>query len=190
MRNRYYIGSDLKRFYYISHHGTLGQKWGVRNGPPYPIGSALKNKTPAKVECIENYKGKLYWLSEHDYDGKTILPKIPRNYFTENGYEDNTTKRLCFAPSVDKCLTAISQNLSGKTFTVYEPDKKITTVFKPNRGAVPDSEITGELWVKEPVRLKAVGKIIVSGDDGKDGMKFEYGNNISELYGWNYSWKK
>lgn len=24
---------------YISHHGVLNQKWGVRNGPPYPLGS-------------------------------------------------------------------------------------------------------------------------------------------------------
>ena len=23
---------------YISHHGILGQKWGKRNGPPYPLG--------------------------------------------------------------------------------------------------------------------------------------------------------
>lgn len=24
---------------YLSHHGILGQKWGKRNGPPYPLGS-------------------------------------------------------------------------------------------------------------------------------------------------------
>lgn len=27
---------------YIEHHGIKGQKWGVRNGPPYPIGSSVK----------------------------------------------------------------------------------------------------------------------------------------------------
>lgn len=25
--------------YWLAHHGILGQKWGVRNGPPYPLGS-------------------------------------------------------------------------------------------------------------------------------------------------------
>ncbi len=24
---------------YLSHHGILGQKWGMRNGPPYPLGA-------------------------------------------------------------------------------------------------------------------------------------------------------
>ena len=26
---------------YISHHGILNQKWGVRNGPPYPLDSKI-----------------------------------------------------------------------------------------------------------------------------------------------------
>ena len=30
MGNEYYLGS-------ISHHGVNGQKWGVENGPPYPL---------------------------------------------------------------------------------------------------------------------------------------------------------
>lgn len=34
---------------YLSHHGILGQKWGVRNGPPYPIGSSSKS-TDLKID--------------------------------------------------------------------------------------------------------------------------------------------
>lgn len=35
--------------YYISHHGIEGQKWGVRNGPPYPLD---KNETKKKKKLI------------------------------------------------------------------------------------------------------------------------------------------
>ena len=23
--------------YYLKHHGIKGQKWGIQNGPPYPL---------------------------------------------------------------------------------------------------------------------------------------------------------
>ncbi len=170
----------------LEHHGIKGQKWGVKNGPPYPINTELKNKTPAKVKIINNYSGKLYWLSEDDLDGKTLEPRVPDNFFVKNGFEDAHTKRLCFAPTIDQCLMAISQNLTDKKFNIYEPSERITTVQKPNIGAVPDSDITGELWVTDPVKLKKTGRIHVTGDDGKAGLKFEYGNNVAELYGWNY----
>lgn len=37
--------NDLQRAYYrtiLRHHGVKGQKWGVRNGPPYPLGSSKR----------------------------------------------------------------------------------------------------------------------------------------------------
>lgn len=175
---------------YLEHHGIKGQKWGVLNGPPYPLNSQLKNKTPAKIEAIKNYNGKLYFISETDMDGKTLQPRIPKNFFTENDYEDASTPRVCFAQSVDGCLKGLSQNLKGKSFYVFEPEQLPETVYKPNKGAVPDSEITTEMWVKEPVKLKKTGKIFVNGDDGNDGIPFEYGDHKAELYGWNYDWEE
>lgn len=30
---------------YLAHHGILGQKWGVRNGPPYPLGGGSYSRS-------------------------------------------------------------------------------------------------------------------------------------------------
>ena len=36
--------------YYLSHHGIKGQKWGVMNGPPYPLGASAKSYREKKAE--------------------------------------------------------------------------------------------------------------------------------------------
>lgn len=50
-----YYGSTL------AHHGVPGQKWGVRNGPPYPVQSgtsATINKKKMTAVTRSHYKGK------------------------------------------------------------------------------------------------------------------------------------
>lgn len=34
---------------YLAHHGILGQKWGVKNGPPYPLGASDHNASERKA---------------------------------------------------------------------------------------------------------------------------------------------
>ena len=34
----------------LYHHGILGQKWGVRNGPPYPLGAKAHSASERKAE--------------------------------------------------------------------------------------------------------------------------------------------
>lgn len=57
---------------YLSHHGILNQKWGVRHGPPYPLGSdvstghklksgasgSIRKKVPEKKSFAEKRKAK------------------------------------------------------------------------------------------------------------------------------------
>lgn len=31
------MNNNANKYYYLVHHGILGQKWGTRNGPPYPL---------------------------------------------------------------------------------------------------------------------------------------------------------
>ncbi|MCI8992256.1 MAG: hypothetical protein HFG80_05935 [Eubacterium sp.] len=40
----------------LYHHGIKGQKWGVRNGPPYPIDRSSKRDTIVK-DAIESGTG-------------------------------------------------------------------------------------------------------------------------------------
>lgn len=69
---------------YMAHHGILGQKWGVKNGPPYPLGggdytqserkailkkrSAIKNSIYNKKHFDEVLKADKTTLSTLSYD--------------------------------------------------------------------------------------------------------------------------
>lgn len=46
---------------YIIHSGILGQKWGVRNGPPYPLAPEQKSKS----EKTKNRQDKR-WIKKND----------------------------------------------------------------------------------------------------------------------------
>lgn len=119
-----------------------------------------------------------------------INPSIPNNFMTKNGYEENKTKRVCFAPSVDQCLMGLSRNCEGEEFYVYAPDGDYK-IYTPSIKEVPDVKITGEVWIKEPVNVKCVGKIKVLDTNKSPGKSYSYGNNqTAELYAFDYKWVK
>lgn len=93
---------------YLAHHGILGQKWGVKHGPPYP----LDDKTSKKIKSGKvtvNIKG----LSDEDL--KRIVQRL------------NMEKQL-------KDLTK-EQKSKGKKFTDKAIDKFGDTVLNVIFGA-------------------------------------------------------
>lgn len=130
---------------------------------------------------------KVYHLSQSNLDGKTLSPRVPSNYFTKNGYEDGKTARVCFAKSIDMCLRALSQKCTDMELFVHIPDGKYN-IHIPSTKEVPDAKITSEVWIKEPVKLKCIGKIKVIKDKGEDGIPYKYGDNTAELYDWEWKW--
>ena len=146
-----------------------------------------------KLKNIENIK--LFRLTRDNENNKLTIPRIPDNYFTKNGYEENKTPRICFGPSIDKCLMALSRNCTNEEYYVHIPEPGSNfDVYKPTLEEVPDSGITEEMWVLEKINQICIGKVKVISNDEKDSKKFYYGpfNNSqkfsAELYSWKWEW--
>lgn len=140
------------------------------------------------MEKVE-YNGKLYFISEKQLNSNVLLPKIPNNYFTQNGYEDSKTKRVCFCKSIDKCLMALSKNCKDLVFNVYEVDDTDNyEVFAPSSIDVPDSGVTEELWILTKVKVKYIGKIKSTKVIPDESYEFSYGTKTARLYDWEYEW--
>lgn len=169
------VKANGKPAYWMKHKSKLN-----KNDKVIPLDEATKI----------NLKN-IYFISiRSDFDGKTLSPRVPDNYFTKNGYEDNTTKRICFCPTIDQCLTALSKNCTGMEAYVYQPDDiSKYDLYRPTINEVPDVKITGEVWITEPVKVKCIGKIHCTGDTGEDGIEYIYGDNKkAKLYKWNWEW--
>ena len=74
----------------LSHHGIEGQKWGVRNGPPYPLGSGQHSKAELRA-----------------------MKKEQKNNFLEARYEAYKSGSLSMvkAPQISKYLSEMRENV-------------------------------------------------------------------------------
>jgi hypothetical protein len=86
MQNQYYWALTDE---FIAHHGIKGQKWGVKNGPPYPLDDATNRKVRmgrvhTKSEVGEDYRYDAKNSSEirdqKEVESLSKLPKKTKNY--------------------------------------------------------------------------------------------------------------
>lgn len=136
-------------------------------------------------------KMKLFHLSGENLHGKYLYPRIPKNFMTAKGYEENKTPRISFSTSIAGALTGLSANIKGQVFFVHEPQSYkgitfVTTEELIRHGYVPDAHLTNEVWVLNPVKLKLVSVIRVLGVEPTP-LKYTYGDNkVAETFRWKY----
>ena len=156
----------------------------------------LKNN-PVQEGVIQNIKNKtspfeknlVYHISpEGHLDGQIFKPRVP-DYLdkydpSKTEFEDVETPRVCFSPSIEGCLNAIIVNIGRwktanklRDWYVYIPEKPLKEYkYRTNKQLVDekkvyDANITKEIWIEEPVRLKQYGIIRIDSVTDKSRKK-------------------
>lgn len=65
---------------YLMHHGILGQKWGKKNGPPYPLGASDHSASEKKA----GWKESLHKKHEQKKLAKEIKKATKKSYTTDD----------------------------------------------------------------------------------------------------------
>lgn len=142
-------------------------------------------------ESVTTKQIQLYFISTRE-NIKSLTPRIPDNFFTRKGYEDDKTPRVCFSTDIGKCLMALTMKCAGQKYYVYQPAGEYE-VITPTKKQVPDVDITDEKWICEKVEVECIGEILCISDKGEDGIPYTYGHKNeykAELYEWNWKWVK
>lgn len=83
---------QLQYFRELFHHGVKGQKWGIRNGPPYPIkrnvvkigeSDIIKSVNSSHKSNPKNGQPPNSVMDQVDENGKVLV----RTYYDENGWK-------------------------------------------------------------------------------------------------------
>lgn len=74
---------------YLSHHGIKGQKWGVRNGPPYPI----ENKLLRKGTRLNSVSG-IRKTKDYINKGRALYTYNPNDSWDSDVYKGAFSKYL------------------------------------------------------------------------------------------------
>lgn len=117
MHKNIFIGGALY------HYGVKGQKWGVRNGPPYPVSSSKKSvmkNIPKDVIFISGSSKTQDKTSP--YYRKSLNKKLKSDIDKE--IKKNNTIIVGDAPGIDRQVQNYLRKKNYKNVEVYSPGKK------------------------------------------------------------------
>ena len=180
----YYVNEDSD---FLIHHGIKGQKWGVENGPPYPL-DPQKDYSKAEKKAIVKDVRKINKKHEYIGDQKEINKAIKSleneknsyyddllNYrkarydFLYNGAKDSNSRQKLFE-AINKAKTSekiyeqhcqdITNNLVGK----YGNTKLTSIRFRKSK--LPNGERRNPIVIKQ----ETIGNLVNETIKGHDGM--------------------
>lgn len=131
-------------------------------------------------ESIDPTKLSLYHVSPKA-NITTLQPKLSSKPLKG---EENTTKRISAAPSIDGCFRAVGYDLkpgeSAKYYIYTLILTKDSKVVKPTKDQVPDQSLGNEYWVLTPTKTKSLGYIEITADPKTGNYDFDDSHVLDE----------
>lgn len=161
---------------WLEHHGIHGQRWGVRNGPPYPLKPSSKPKTVfVSGSSKTQFKDNPYYRKK--------LPKGVRKELDEHMKKGDKIV-VGDAPGIDRQTQDYLNKKKYSNVEVYSPGKEprylANKKWKNNLIDAPEFEPGSSEWLakKDKVMQKVADKgIAVILDEGSVATK----RNINQL---------
>lgn len=118
---------------YLEHHGIKGQKWGVRNGPPYPLKEGAHSASERKAGGIAlSIAVDLGMLAAYYGLAKLVssaADKRRTKQYDKDHYQNRTIKTLADAPKIDPKSMSASEHMSTINQDYPEPGTSQNCMF-------------------------------------------------------------
>jgi len=114
-----YSENDWRSYSELYHHGILGQKWGHKNGPPYPLAAGDHSASEKKAGWMDSLKGAYRSAKKNYYNEEIKMLDGPRyRGETDNEYNFRQKQIKTFKDEIAKIDQA---NLTDKLRKAYTP---------------------------------------------------------------------
>lgn len=161
---------ELKRAEINEFYKVLKEKLGQTPVQESAIGEILNGVNPFSNKRV-------FHISQDGHlDGQVFKPRVPEYLDkydpSQDKFEDVENPRVCFSPSIEGCLNAIMVTIGRwktaeklREWYVYVPEKPLKEYkHRTNKQLIKekkvyDANVTDEIWIEEPVRLKQYGII-------------------------------
>ena len=161
---------ELKRAETNEFYRVLKEKLGQTPVQESAIGEILNGVNPFSNKRV-------FHISQDGHlDGQVFKPRVPEYLDkydpSQDKFEDVENPRVCFSPSIEGCLNAIMVTIGRwktaeklREWYVYVPEKPLKEYkHRTNKQLIKekkvyDANVTDEIWIEEPVRLKQYGII-------------------------------
>lgn len=158
--------------YYIAHHGTKGQQWGVRNGPPYPLDSRVSKK------IVRNF-------NKNWRDSNKRRDVINKSGLMEDVLDDKVVNSM--VDITEACSNFLDDPVISKYFTDVDtqveyaiPDmNRYISEFKPKTFEEYASSVPWALYEDQTYYNNAFQRYL--DDNGKSNLASETSSLIKDL---------